>query len=796
MSSHSKIVGMRHDRLENVHDEAISVHSPFAFVDESEGLAEPLNLVEPVDSQWEYSSFTDDRSSRPHIGFASLASSTAFASVIGWTGFFGWTYRDEMHAGILPNRIIELVTNWSIPVALVGILWILAQRNSRAEATRFAGTAKLLRDESILLEARMRTVNEEISLARDFLAQNARELESLGKQSAERLAQSAAQLGAALADSDERATKLQDVSNAAASNLEQLRKHLPVVTSVAKDVTNQIGSAGNAAQLQAKSLIASLQRVGQAGDQARASIESLHDHAATAANNISDIVEQSSSTLQQQLQSASIATDDIAEKLSIASENASDRMNETAQTIGKLLKTSTEKLESDATNLHQMVASELGNSGQKLANQMAEVSGTLDRLREETGLQDKHVEAMVQRVQEHVELVGAKIEQLDRMATERSSTLAFSYQALAETGKGIDATFTENDDRVDALIAKADRLVLALDSASRELEETLPGAFQRLDGNFDGSLRLLEAATKQMTAFDASSDDLFAKTATIVDLVQNQQLAVELLLNDQTNLVETKQQQYESLSASLSKTRELLDDLSERADNGILQSLEAIKIGTAEVASQTRDIFNNEFVEISGRISEQNRASLASAIDGQVNSVQEMVQGAIQRSLDVSGETTTKLSHQLSQIHDMTSNLERRLALAHESFEGLDDSKFARQMALLTESLNSTAIDVAKILSNEVTDTSWAAYLKGDRGVFTRKAVRLLDTGEARAISVHYSEDSEFREHVNRYIHDFEAMMRVLLSTRDGNSVGVTVLSSDVGKLYVALAQAIERLRN
>jgi hypothetical protein len=796
MSSNSKIIGMHHDRIENAHEEAPSVHSPFAFVDENEAAIEPLDLVEPYDSQWESSSFIAENTSRHRFSLSTLASSAAFATVVGWTGFFTWTYRSEIHVGILPARIIELVTNWSIPVALVGILWMLAQRNSRAEANRFASTAQLLRDESILLEARMRTVNEEISLARDFLAQNARELESIGKQSADRLTQSAAQLGAALADSDERATKLQDVSNAAASNLEQLRKHLPVVTSVAKDVTNQIGSAGNAAQLQAKSLIASLQRMGQAGDQARASIESMHDHAATAASNISEIVGQSSSALHHQMESATLATDTIVEKLSNATQNASGRLNETALAIGTLLETSSEKFESDAINLHQMVATELGNSGQKLANQMAEVSGVLERLRLETGQQDMHVEAMVQRVQEHVELVGAKIEQLDRMATDRSSSLAFSYQALAETGKEIDATFAGNDIRVDALIAKADHLVLALDTASRELEETLPGAFQRVEGNFNGSLLLLEDARNQMAAFDKSSDDLSAKTATIVDLVQKQQKAVELLLNDQTDMVEAKQQQYEALSVSLSKTRELLDDLSERADNGIIQSLEAIKTGTAEVASQTREIFDHEFVEIADRISEQNRVALASAIDGQVSSVQEMVQGAIQRSLDVSNETTTKLSRQLSQIHDMTSNLERRLALAHESFDGLDDSKFARQMALLTESLNSTAIDVAKILSNEVTDTSWAAYLKGDRGVFTRKAVRLLDAGEARAISVHYSEDAEFHEHVNRYIHDFEAMMRVLLSTRDGNSVGVTVLSSDVGKLYVALAQAIERLRN
>jgi len=48
---------------------------------------------------------------------------------------------------------------------------------------------------------------------------------------------------------------------------------------------------------------------------------------------------------------------------------------------------------------------------------------------------------------------------------------------------------------------------------------------------------------------------------------------------------------------------------------------------------------------------------------------------------------------------------------------------------------------------------------------------------------------------VNRYIHDFEAMLRAILTERDGSPLGVTLLSSDMGKLYVALAQAIERLR-
>ena len=95
-----------------------------------------------------------------------------------------------------------------------------------------------------------------------------------------------------------------------------------------------------------------------------------------------------------------------------------------------------------------------------------------------------------------------------------------------------------------------------------------------------------------------------------------------------------------------------------------------------------------------------------------------------------------------------------------------------------------------------MSDTACAAYLKGDRGVFTRRAVRLIDGTQSREIVTQYDGDETFRDQVNRYIHDFEAMLRQILALRDGSPMGVTLLSSDMGKLYVVLAQAIERLRS
>ena len=71
----------------------------------------------------------------------------------------------------------------------------------------------------------------------------------------------------------------------------------------------------------------------------------------------------------------------------------------------------------------------------------------------------------------------------------------------------------------------------------------------------------------------------------------------------------------------------------------------------------------------------------------------------------------------------------------------------------------------------------------------------MLDVGDLRAIAQAYENDDALRDRINRYIHDFEAMLRAVLAQRDSAPIGVTLLSSDMGKLYVALAQAIERLR-
>jgi len=137
--------------------------------------------------------------------------------------------------------------------------------------------------------------------------------------------------------------------------------------------------------------------------------------------------------------------------------------------------------------------------------------------------------------------------------------------------------------------------------------------------------------------------------------------------------------------------------------------------------------------------------------------------------------------------------LEQHIEETQKDQREKDSEAFARRVSLLIDSMHSAAIDVGKILSDEIDDKAWNSYLKGNRGVFTRRAVQLVGGSETRAIRAHYEAEPEFQHSVNRYVHDFEAMLRRVLAERDGGMMAVTLMSSDMGKLYAALAQAIER---
>jgi hypothetical protein len=227
----------------------------------------------------------------------------------------------------------------------------------------------------------------------------------------------------------------------------------------------------------------------------------------------------------------------------------------------------------------------------------------------------------------------------------------------------------------------------------------------------------------------------------------------------------------------------------------LIEALVRVREAAQQAALHAREAIASAIPEGAAALAKASREAVIGAVTEPVEDQLAELAAAGQRAMAVARQASERLTRQLLVMSETAAAIEGRIAEDQARREENAAENLTRRVSLLIEALNSTAIDVSKILSNEVADSAWAAYLKGDRGVFTRRAVRLLDSGEAREIQRHYEEEPDFREQVNRYVHDFESMLRRVLAEREGATFGVTLLSSDMGKLYVALAQSIEKLR-
>ena len=732
-----------------------------------------------------------------------VAGSALTLLFLGWTGFWAWANQAELQRFESPARLVELIGLWAVPVSLLALFWLLAMRMSTIEARRFGDVAGLLRVESEKLETRIKTVNGEISMARSFLAENARELESVGRVSAAKLTEAAQQLVTALADADQKAQMLERVSSAAVNNVELLRNHLPVVTSAAKDATNHIGNVGNAANAQIRNMIGALRVMDETIEATSGTMTQLEKQTSDTSLKIGEAANEASAILERSTVQSEKRVTATLETLKTATAEIEQRIGEAAENIGALTDSNGQQLAQQIATLSGAVA----DIGEAADNQDIRLDGIVTRLQTSLNLSAQKLAELYGHAQERLTAmtanVGASISDceaqlnvVDTSATDRMAKLAFAISALSKSSSDLTINLSANESRAAVILTNAEQLAAMLNMISRELGGDIPAAFERLQSRFDESNDALVLLRSESRALDSQSSTLAEKLGGLDAVLHAQRTSVDALLDHSGSALAERRDEIIALSAALTETHALIGEVAATAEDQLSGSLRRVADAAREAANSSKAIVEAELADIGSRLTEQNRVLLAGAIEAQLADVGSAVKAAIDRNINLSEEATQRVTAQLQSVNELTANLEQRAAAAREQFDGIDDEAFARRIALLTESLNSASIDVAKILSNEVTDTAWAAYLKGDRGVFTRRAVRLLDNGEARIIASHYDEEPEFRDHVNRYIHDFESMMRVLLSTRDGNAIGVTLLSSDVGKLYVALAQAIDRLRS
>lgn len=834
--------------------------APDAGHDEGVDFADAIEPEDELDlTQYDLEEGFEEEATERGMSWAAPA--LAILAGVAWTGFYGWAVQDQLlGSATVPSDWTRLFVDWSVPILLIGVAWLLAMRNSRSEANRFAQSAALLSQESRELENRLTVVNRELSLAREFLGAQSRELESLGRLASERISTHADTLQGLIKSNGKQVEAIGSASESALANMTRLRDDLPVVANSARDVSNQVGAAGRTAHENLEKLVTSFDRLNEFGRASETQVTSIESRVGDVLTRFEEQISSIEERAGARLDEVKASTQEYQGEVENAERTALEALQERVNT----LKSETEQMGSALRDSEEQAMAKLDASKQRFSDEVVKTINWLDEVDAKAiGLAQKRVEELNAKIALFVEQLETRDrqfnEQVVRVQEEFSTNEAQASEVLAQRLADLDDALSQ---RRQAHSAETEKLVSHSAELNDKIEELtalieqakeqtgsaqtiLSSGLETLDEQIEEKrekLRQTQAEITELTEAGVRLLEIIQSSATFTreDLPE----ALKVTLGTLTNVEERAQEvstlmlvtneKADALTNYLIEARGKIDENdasiealhSRTAENSeeALVRIQGLQSGLARLAEEsetlaggtqerlreelsrldtaTRDVFETldsgareKVGELAASLSKRAVEELERSLRNNSAEAAGKLEQAAAHASGVSREATVQLRDQLTKVNELTKNLEQRIARARELAEEQVNNDFARRMALITDSLNSSAIDLTSALAQEVSDTTWDAYLKGDRGIFTRRAVRLIDSGEAREIAELYQNDDEFKANVSRYIHDFEAMLRSVLSTRDGKALGVTVLGSDVGKLYVVLAQSIERLR-
>jgi len=762
----------------------------------------------PAPARFAIADFTTDLPPRRN-------SDVAIAVIFGLLGMMwiiAWLQglqADPVNAVSLTNAIAQ----GCAPLALLGILYILVRRTATREARRFADTAISMRLETNRLESALAQITAALDSRRKELTGHISALLDQGEGAAERLAQISVDMRDETDLLARHSEQLGQAAAAARGDISALMVDLPRARELSSETAEFITAIGGSARENAEALSDQLTAIIARTHEADEMIGGAAGRLATQIGRIESrterttrAIEEAGGALTRSIDTSLDQTTEAIEQTRHAMDGQRAAMNamiEHARTAideaGVTAATQTaERMEHLARQADAFAAklAEQDQTSRMLVHNLERALGEIEARFEALGTtgteQTADLAEMIVTLSAHVENVGVALGNSmssARTLTDRANGLRIAFDTIVQN---VERDLPATMGRMEKEAARGDATMRAVTAQAEQLASTVERATERLgsadlliDRQREAIAGLGDQATRRMANIAAEGDAMLDRQRALSDSFAEEAGARLEALRDHSA----------ELGRLIAESEDNMRALAEMSGERLVDALLKVREAAGDAARGARAALESIIPEASEQLAQSGAEAIERAFGDQITKRIALISDTAEAAVAAANHASEKLLRQMLTIAETSTTMEKRVAEIDAERRDQDQDNFARQVSLLVEALNSAAIDVSKILSNDVTDQAWTAYLRGDRSAFTRRAVQLLDTGEAHHIASHYDHDPEFREHVNKYIRDFEAMLRRILASNDSGPLGVTMLSSDMGKLYVALAQAIERLR-
>ena len=737
----------------------------------------------PVSETMPFHQFEEEEEAPPRsAGMRALAIFLVLLA-LGWLGAVGYALSLSW-----PGPSLVAWTGWvatvSAPLVLLALLWLIFGRSSRRETLRFTESVAAMRRESRALESVLAIVAGRLQENRATLSDEATRLMALGDEASDRLGRVTHYLSRETAELDRKAQALEQAAANARVDIGVLISDLPKAEEQARIAAESMKTAGLNAHEQAAALEGHLAALSA---RSREADETVGGAAQRLGAQISRI-ETSTSAAAERMDQAAVQMNAAVDGAMGRAADSVDQARSGLEAQGQAMLAMVEQ--SRAVFEHAGI-----EASRRLAERLEQVGSKIEWLAGQLAAQDAASQTMANTLSARLVEIDAQIAAIGRSGDEHGGRLTQSLAGLKNVAQALQRELEQGQAQSEAMIGKAQEMGAVLTGVAAQLREELPPVLTGVELQAGHLSMAAQAALPSIEAIQAAAALTAASLADGEASVERQRGALEALMVRAREGTEEAEEQLRALIETMEKADSAASRLAQDAGPQLVEALVRVRETANQAASHAREAIAATIPESAAALAQASREAVVGAVTNPVQAQLAEISAAAERATEVARQASERLTRQLLVMGETAVAIEARISEDEAAREERGAENLTRRVSLLIEALNSTAIDVNKILSNEVDDTAWTAYLKGDRGVFTRRAVRLLDSGEAREIQRHYESEPDFRDQVNRYVHDFETMLRRVLPERDGATIGVTLLSSDMGKLYVALAQAIERLR-
>jgi archaellum component FlaC len=704
---------------------------------------------------------------------------------IAWTAYTGWSAGRALGGEPMTSpAIAQWIAVAAGPLALLGLGWLVFGRTRRKEAEGFTRAVVTMRTEARSLETLLQVLSQRISDSRSELTMISQHLMQLGDEATGKLGGITREFDSSSEKLLKHGQALDRAAEMARTDIAVLLDDLPRAEEHARSISEQLrGAATDTAQRTQEfdqQLAALTERTREADEIVSGAAQRLVAHL---------------THIESAGAAAAARVDEAESSFTSAVDSLLDR---TATTLDEI-RGGIDVQSAAVTALVEQASSGIGRAGVDAAGALetnvSAANSALEMLSTKVAEQERASQRMVAEIDRAFSELDQRFAALAESGDERAGRF---LQALGQSRAELEALGEQTGaqhESVEALAQRTDALRSGLERLSAivraQLRESLEEASSQADHLVQSTRSIRPEVEWVRDAAREASERLGSTGAAIAE----QQDRLSALLGALDEGVGNAQGRLVSLSAAIGDAQTEAAQLTQETGPALVQAMVQVREAAAHAAERAREAIASVIPDSAEGFSEATREALERVIRDSIEERLREVEGVAARAVESARSATDRLTHQMLVLGQSATALEQHIEKQQAERRQGDSEAFARRVALLMDSMHSASIDVGKILSDEVDEKAWESYLKGNRGIFTRRAARLIGGSETRAIRGHYESDPEFQQSVNRYVHDFEAMLRRVLAERDGGMIAVTLMSSDMGKLYAALADAIDRRR-